>query len=218
MTQIQQRALVTGGAGSLGLAIAGELRSAAWFVDAPGRQDLDVCDWNSIQSFIGANEYDLLVCNAGISRDSLLPKLSEADWDQTWETNFQGAMSCIRAVLPAMIRRNRGHIVLISSYSAIHPPLGQTTYATAKAALLGLVRDLAPHCGTSNIRINAVLPGFLETKMTEKVSEARKSQVLQDHVLGRFNGCAEVAGFIRFLHDNLPHTSGQVFQLDSRQP
>jgi 3-oxoacyl-[acyl-carrier protein] reductase len=115
-----------------------------------------------------------------------------------------------------MIARGHGHIVFISSHSAKHPPVGQAAYASAKAALLGLTADLAALHGASNIRINAVLPGFVETRMTENVTETRRKQVLADHSLGRFNTCREAAAFIRFLHHELPHTSGQVFQLDSR--
>jgi 3-oxoacyl-[acyl-carrier protein] reductase len=115
-----------------------------------------------------------------------------------------------------MLARNTGHIIFISSFSALHPPLGQVAYAAAKAALLGYVADLAGRHGRSNIRVNAVLPGFLETRMTETVSARRRSEILAAHALERFNTCREAAGFIRFLHHDLPHTSGQVFQLDSR--
>ena len=115
-----------------------------------------------------------------------------------------------------MIQQGNGHIVFISSYSALHPPLGQLAYATAKAALLGLTQSLARENGHHGIRVNAVLPGFLETRMTELVSEKRKIEILANHTLGRFNTPVEVAKFIRYLHQDLCHTSGQVFQLDSR--
>jgi 3-oxoacyl-[acyl-carrier protein] reductase len=115
-----------------------------------------------------------------------------------------------------MIARGHGHIIFISSRSAKHPPIGQAAYATAKAALLGLTADLASRHGPSNIRVNTVLPGFMETRMTENITQTRRQQVLADHSLGRFNTCRQTAAFIRFLHHELPHTSGQVFQLDSR--
>jgi 3-oxoacyl-[acyl-carrier protein] reductase len=114
--------------------------------------------------------------------------------------------------------RSAGHIIFISSQSAIHPPPGQAAYAAAKAALLGLATELACRHGPAGIRINTVLPGFLETRMTAPVSAARKAEVLAGHVLGRFNTCEAVGRFIRFLHQDLPHTSGQVFQLDNRPP
>ena len=159
---------------------------------------------------------DLLVCAAGIIRDAPLLRFTEAAWNEIWQVNFKGAAICAEAVLPGMVARKAGHIIFISSYSALHPPLGQVAYATAKAALLGLVADLSVRHGLSNIRVNAVLPGFLQTRMTESVTEQRRAEILAAHTLGRFNTCTEAAGFIRFLHHDLPHTSGQVFQLDSR--
>ncbi len=210
-------AVITGGAGSLAQALTTVLTSPEWSVAAPSRTDLDVTDLSAIKQFFDDRFVDLLVCAAGMSDDSLLLRFTEHSWDQTWAVNFTGAAACAAAVLPNMVARNCGHIVLISSHSAIHPLLGQVAYASAKAALLGLVADLAQDHGKSNIRINAVIPGFLETQMTRNVSEKRRSEILQDHQLNRFNTCDAVARFIRHLHFELPHTSGQVFQLDSRR-
>lgn len=211
-----QHAVITGGTGSLGRAIAKALHAPDWSVSAPGSRDLDVRNHAAVQDFFRNRPVDLLVCAAGITRDAPLARLSDAAWDETWCVNFIGAASCAKAVLPDMRQRQAGHIVFISSFSALHPPVGQAAYAAAKSALLGLVSDLAHRHGFFGIRINAVLPGFLETAMTETVSERRRSEVLRDHVLGRFNTCREAANFIRFLHHEMPHTSGQVFQLDSR--
>lgn len=209
-------AVVTGGTGALGRAIAKALQEIGWTVEAPGSDTLDVRDPKLLSHFFELRPVELLVCAAGITHDALLPRLSPQAWDETWAVNFQGAHDCAQAALPGMISRGSGHIVFISSYSAQHPPAGQVAYATAKAALLGLARDLALRHGSANIRINCVLPGFLETRMTQKVSEARRNDVLSDHALGRFNTCDRVAAFIRFLHHEQPHTSGQIFQLDSR--
>lgn len=208
--------MVTGGTGGLGASIAEALRAPDWLVEAPGSAELDMRDPDAIRSYFGSRQVDLLVCAAGVTRDSPLPRLSEEAWMETWAVNFRGAAECAKAVLPQMRKNGAGHIVLISSFSAIHPPVGQAAYAAAKAALLGLVADLAPACGADNIRVNAVLPGFLETRMTESVTERRRGEILDAHALGRFNTCQAASGFIRFLHHELPHTSGQVFQLDSR--
>jgi 3-oxoacyl-[acyl-carrier protein] reductase len=142
--------------------------------------------------------------------------MRENEWDEVFAVNFQGAIDCAAEVLPEMIRQGHGHVVFISSYSALHPAVGQAAYAASKAALLGLTADLAARHGSSNIRVNAILPGFIETGMTETVSARRKTEILADHSLNRFNTLAAVAKFIRHLHEDLPHTSGQVFQLDSR--
>jgi 3-oxoacyl-[acyl-carrier protein] reductase len=210
------RVVITGGTGSLGSVIAETLRGSGFSVDAPGRRELDVGSSNSVIEYFAKRETDLLVCNAGITRDSLLARTSPAAWDEVWEINFRGARRCIGVVLPAMKARLSGHIILIGSYSAFHPPAGQCAYAASKAALIGLMDDLASECGASGIRINAILPGFLETRMTADISPERVDAIRADHSLGRFNTTAEVAAFVRFLHEELPHTSGQVFQLDSR--
>ncbi len=211
-----RHAVVTGGTGGLGQALITELSSHAWQVDAPASRDLDMRDPNAIRGFFIGKNPDLLVCGAGMTRDALLVRSDEADWNETWSINYTGAALCAACVIPAMMARGSGHIVLISSWSALHPPAGQSAYAASKAALLGLARDLARVHGPSNIRVNTILPGFLETRMTSGLSAGRRLEILNDHALGRFNTCAHVASFIRHLHEELPHTSGQVFQLDSR--
>lgn len=208
--------VITGGEGDLAKAIASELHGQGHQVATPGRGQLDVRIAESIDRFFNDRVVDLLVCNAGVTRDAPIGRLTENDWDQVWRTNFRGALDCARAVIPGMEQRGGGQVVFISSFSAHHPPVGQAAYAASKAALNGLVSDLAVRHGSSNVRINAVLPGFLETRMTESVSAPRKAQVLCHHTLGRFNTCAGAARFIGFLHFQMPDTSGQVFQLDSR--
>lgn len=211
-----KHAVITGGTGTLGRAIANALQEPGWTLEAPGSDALDVCDPDALKSFFNSRAVDLLVCAAGITRDAPIARLTSTAWQETWAVNFHGARRCALAVLPGMISSGEGHIVFISSFSAIHPPVGQAAYAAAKAALLGLTRDLAKQHGPSNIRVNCLLPGFLETRMTEAVTDNRRNQILADHALGRFNTGDRVAAFIRFLHHELPHTSGQVFQLDSR--
>jgi len=211
-----KHAIITGGTGGLGSAIAIELRNHGWRVNALGTSDLDLRDDAAIGSYFGNHTPDLLVCGAGITRDAPLARLDEAAWDETYQVNFRAAYRCAEGVIPGMIERGYGHILFISSQSAVHPPIGQTAYATAKAALLGLTTDLAGEYGSGNIRVNAILPGFLETRMTQSVSSKRREEVLASHHLGRFNTPEAVAAFVRCLHEDLPHTSGQVFRLDSR--
>lgn len=210
------KVVITGGTGSLGSTIAETLRIHGWHVENPGREELDVTSDESTTRYFERRKTDLLICNAGITRDIPLARMDPGAWDDVWGTNFQGAVRCIDAATPAMRRSPNGHVILISSRSALHPPPGQTAYAASKAALLGLVEGLSPMLGADGIRINAILPGFLETRMTASVTEARRTTVLADHALGRFNTPTAVARFIRFLHEELPHTSGQTFQLDSR--
>lgn len=212
-----ERILVTGGTGGLGTAIARAFREAGDEVLAPGRAGLDVTDPDAVVAFFKqAGELDLLVANAGVADDRLLARTSEDDWDRAIAVNLSGAARCARAVLRTMVRRRRGHIVFISSQSALHPPAGQAAYAAAKAGLLGLARSLAREVGPANVRVNVLLPGFLETRMTEAVSPERREAVRADHTLGRFNRAEQAASFLVHLHRHLPDTSGQVFQLDSR--
>lgn len=211
-----KQVVITGGSGGLGTAIIAEFRDAGWEVLAPTRAELDVRNPDRIRSYFADRTPDLLVCAAGVTRDALLPRLSEGDWDEVIEVNYHGAVKCAKAVIPAMVRRGEGHIVFFSSHSAIHPPMGQVAYAAAKAALLGFTAEQARLCGGYNVRVNAILPGFLETRMTEVLSGSRVKEVQEAHVLGRFNTPSAVAGFVRFLHESLPHSSGQMFQLDSR--
>jgi 3-oxoacyl-[acyl-carrier protein] reductase len=211
-----RHAVITGGTGSLGHAIADVLRASHWSIRAPGRAELNVRDQAAVRKYFHGHDVDLLVCAAGITHDIPIARMTHEAWDDTWSVNFRGALDCALAVLPGMIARANGHIVFISSFSALHPPVGQVAYAAAKAALLGLVSDLARRHGSFNIRVNALLPGFLDTRMTETVTDARRAEILAAHSLGRLNTCERVAAFIHFLHHELPHTSGQIFQLDSR--
>jgi 3-oxoacyl-[acyl-carrier protein] reductase len=216
MAQDNKQAVITGGTGSLGRALAEALQEGGFSVAAPGSRELDVRDVAAVQKYFHDRPVDLLICAAGITRDAPLTRLTEQSWDDIWNVNYEGSLACAQATLPGMSERGHGHIVFISSFSAFHPPPGQTAYASAKAALLGLVSDLAVRHGPSNIRVNAVLPGFMETAMTASVTDRRRAEVLNMHTLGRFNTCANAAKFIRFLHLEMAHTSGQVFQLDSR--
>lgn len=208
--------VITGGSGGLGAAIARSMVSPGLRVHALSSTDLDVRDAEAVRNWFAGREVALLVCAAGIVRDAPLARLHEEAWDEVMRVCLDGARFCAREVLPGMAERKTGHVVFISSHSAIHPPAGQAAYAAAKAALLGLTTDLACRFGTANVRVNSILPGFLETAMTSEVSDRRRGEVLDAHTLRRFNTCEAVAEFVRFLHEHMPHTSGQVFQLDSR--
>lgn len=184
---------------------------------APGRRDLDVGSEEAVKDyFAGAGDVGLLVCNAGVTVDRSLARMGEADWDEVMRVNLKGAFLCAREVSRGMIRRRGGSIVFVSSFSAIHPPVGQANYAAAKAGLLGMMKSMAQELSPRNVRVNAILPGFMETAMTAGLSGEVRQAVLKKHVLGRFNTPKAVAGFVTHLHFYMPHTSGQVFNLDSR--
>ncbi len=210
-----QEVTITGGSGDLGQALADEF-SSDFLVRAASRSELDVTNREAVQRYFSNCAVDLLICAAGLIHDAPLAKMTVQDWDRIFAVNYQGALNCAQAALPKMRQQGSGHIVFISSYSAIHPPAGQVAYAAAKAALLDLTESFAAEHGKDQIRVNAILPGFLETRMTQAVSEKRRAEILTAHHLGKFNTTVHVAKFIRHLHEQLPFTSGQVFQLDSR--
>lgn len=208
--------MITGGEGGLACAIAAAFRAAGHPVLSPGRRELDVTDPPTVRDFFRRHPAELVVCNAGLTRDAPLARLDESAWDEVMAVNLRGAATCAAAALPAMRHARRGHILFVSSFSALHPPVGQAAYAAAKSALLGLAKSLAREVGPAGIRVNTILPGFLDTPMTAALSDDRREQVRRDHVLDRFNTPEAVADFLVHLHDHLPHTSGQIFQLDSR--
>lgn len=210
-------ALITGGLGDLAQALHVELTGQGYAVHAPGRTEMDVTSSTSVEAFVsGLEALDLLVCNAGVCRDASMLKMEEMDFDQVLDTCLSGAFRAARAALNRMSGQRRGHIVFIGSFSGWRGPAGQANYAAAKAGLMGLTQSLAAEYGARNIRVNCVLPGFMETRMTAGLGEDLKRSFLAAHTLGRFNTTQEVSCFIAHLDRFLPHTSGQIFNLDSR--
>lgn len=210
-------ALITGGEGDLAKAIQKQLIAQGYQVLAPGKQALDVTSDESVKNYLkDIRPVDLLVCNAGITGDRLFLQMSAEDFANVESVNLSGAWRVARAVLKNMSQREKGHMVFIGSFAAGSGAIGQTAYAAAKAGLISLTQSLAREYGKKGIRANCVLPGFLETKMTQALSTQQQENFKAAHVLGRFNDTASVARFIAFLDQDLPHTSGQVFNLDSR--
>jgi 3-oxoacyl-[acyl-carrier protein] reductase len=208
--------IITGGTGGLGKAIALEFAGGGWEVMALGRSDFDLGEDTSVTRFFGNTPCDLLVCCAGMIRDIPLLRMEEEQWDDVLAVNYKAAARCAAAAVPGMLKMGRGHVIFVSSYAAKHPAVGQAAYAAAKAALHGLAHDMAERHGSAGLRFNVVLPGFLETKMTAAVSDRRREAIRRMHCLGNFNTVSAVAGFVRFLEEQLPFTSGQMFSLDSR--
>ena len=191
-------------------------KAAGWEILALGRNDLDLKSSSAVDRFFSANHCDLLICAAGAIDDQPLIKMNESTWDEIYEINFLAAKKCALAAILTMSKKNKGHVIFISSYAAKDPVIGQAAYATAKASMLGFTKDLAFQYGSNHIRVNTILPGLMETPMTENVSEKRKQEIRQLHAIDKFNTPDIVAEFILFLEEHMPHTSGQIFQLDSR--
>jgi len=156
-----------------------------------------------------------LINNAGIVRDAGLWEMADDDWDRVLDVNLKGAFLCVQEVSKVMIRQRAGHIINISSFSGRTGQRGQANYAAAKAGLFGLTASLARELGSRNVRVNAILPGVLPTKMTANLTESEIDQFAAANALGRINSLDEVARFIAFLAGT-QNISGQLFQLDSR--
>jgi 3-oxoacyl-[acyl-carrier protein] reductase len=142
---------------------------------------------------------DVLVNNAGITRDTLIMRMSEDDWDAVLTTNLKGAFLCAKAAIRPMLRQRSGRIVNLSSVVGIGGNAGQANYAAAKAGLIGLTKSLAKEVGSRNITVNAVAPGFIETRLTDALPQEIKDNLLKNTPLGRFGSPDDVAGAVAFL-------------------
>ena len=225
-------AVVTGATGGLGHAVVEALHAAGWRVFAGTRRDhpsgfppgvfelpLDVTDPAECRAAPDvvareAGRIDLLVNNAGVAVDGIVPWITPDDWDLAMDTNLDGTFRVTRAFLPLFLRQGGGHVVNIASHAA-HGAAGHSAYAAAKAGLIGLTQSLARELGSRNVRVNAVLPGVLPTGMTAGLPAERLAAHAASNSLGRLNDPAEVARFIVHLA-TMRNVSGQVFHLDSR--
>ncbi len=206
--------LISGGEGALARAVQKEFSGDAVF--APGRKAMDVRDEAQIENYFAKlTRLDVLIANAGLTRDGALTGLSSEDFNEVLNTNLRGSFLCTRAAVKLMMKQRSGHIILIGSRAGRYGTRGQSAYAASKAGLVGLAQSVAREYGPRNVRCNVVLPGFLETPMTAALSAERREVVRAEHALGRFNTVENAARFIAFLA-RLDHVSGQVFTLDSR--
>lgn len=158
---------------------------------------------------------DVLVNNAGLTMDGLCIRMPDGDWDDVINTNLKGPFLCIRAAAKVMMKQRSGHIINISSIVGVQGREGQANYSASKAGLIGLTKSAARELGRYNIKVNAVLPGYLSTDMGGGVPDDIRQRILQQNALGRMSDPQEVAGFIDQLA-SMDNVSGQVFNLDSR--
>ena len=142
---------------------------------------------------------DIVVNNAGITRDGLLLRMSEEDWDVVLDTNLKGAFLVTRAALKPMVKQRRGKIVNITSVIGLKANPGQANYSAAKAGLIGFTRTVAKEVSARNIQVNAVAPGFIETAITAELSPAHQEGLLKQIPAGRFGQPAEIAAAVAFL-------------------
>jgi 3-oxoacyl-[acyl-carrier protein] reductase len=142
---------------------------------------------------------DALVNNAGITRDTLMMRMSEDDWDAVLSTNLKGAFLCSKAAIRPMLRQRSGRIVNLTSVVGLVGNAGQANYAAAKAGLVGLTKSMAKEVGSRGITVNAVAPGFIETRLTDVLPAEMKEMLLKNTPLGRFGAPDDVAHAVAFL-------------------
>jgi len=242
MTDIPRVALITGAARGIGRAIALALAQPGWTIylndvvlgaeAEKTRQEVadrgadarllqfNVADQAAVQQGIDqiikeAGRLDVLVNNAGITRDNLVMRMKEEDWDQVLEVNLKGAYNCIRAVAKPMIKQRGGRIINISSVVGAMGNAGQANYVASKAGLIGLTKAVARELASRNITVNAVAPGFIETEMTAALPEKVQAEMQAQIPMNRFGTPEEVAQAVLFLAgDAAAYITGQVLHVN----
>ncbi len=234
-------AIVTGGAQGIGRAIAQVLaesgadvvvsdvnadraRETAEALAAGGRRTLafaaDVRDAGQISEMVARahkelGRVDILVNNAGITRDGLLLRMKEEDWDLVLDINLKGTFHCTKAVLPIMTRQRSGRIVSIASVVGVMGNAGQANYAASKAAVIGFTKSVAREYGSRGITANAVAPGFIDTAMTQGLAPDVRAGLLKQIPLARLGSVMDVAYAVRFLvSDEAAYVTGQVVHVN----
>ena len=230
-------ALVTGGSRGIGAAISRELGSAGARVAVNYRSGKEAAE--EVASEVGGialaanvgdpaeakdlierveselGEVDVLVNNAGITRDTLIARMSDEEWEEVIETNLRGTFNTCRAVARKMLRRRSGAIVNMTSVVGLHGNPGQANYAASKAGIIGLTKALARELGSRGVRVNAVAPGYIATELTDVLSEEIRGAILGNTPMGRLGSPEDVAAAVRFLcSDEAAFITGDVLLVD----
>ncbi|HEY7044625.1 MAG TPA: 3-oxoacyl-[acyl-carrier-protein] reductase [Nocardioidaceae bacterium] len=222
--------LVTGGNRGIGRAIAqsfvdaGEQVAVTYRSGEPPSGFLgvrcDITDPEQVDSAFATIEeqqgpVEVLVANAGITRDTLLLRMSEDDWSSVIETNLTGTFRVVKRAAKGMLRLRRGRIVLISSVVGLLGSAGQVNYAASKSGLVGMARSIARELGSRSITANIVAPGFVETDMTAELPEDKRTEYLAAIPLGRFTTSDEIASVVRWVaSDEAGYITGAVIPVD----
>ena len=226
-----RRILVTGGNRGIGSSIARDLAAAGHEVVVTHRSGeppegirgvkCEVTDTESVDAaFAEAEELlggpvEVLVANAGITRDTLLMRMTDEEFGSVVDTNLAGSFRCARRAVKGMIRARHGRIVFISSVVGLYGSPGQANYAASKSGLVGLARSISRELGSRGITANVVAPGFIETDMTAALPEDRQKAYLASIPAGRFGATEEVAAAVRFLvSDDAAYITGAVIPVD----
>lgn len=242
MNITEKTAIVTGGSRGIGRAIAVELAKAGVqvaiiyagntaaaeetlaLVKAQGVQGMtiqcDVADGAAVEAMVKEvkdtfGSIDILVNNAGITRDTLLMRMKETEWQEVLDTNLTGVFHCTRQVSKLMIKQRHGIIINLTSIVGLVGNAGQANYSAAKAGVIGFTKAVAKELASRNIRVNAIAPGFIETDMTAILSDTAKEDILKTIPMGRMAKPEEVATVAAFLaSEEAKYMTGQVLHVD----
>jgi 3-oxoacyl-[acyl-carrier protein] reductase len=227
---VARSVLVTGGNRGIGLAIARRMAADGDSVTVTSRSGdpveglavvpCDVRDATSVDEAFSAVEtaqgpVDVLVANAGVTKDQLLALMREEDFSFVLDTNLVGAYRTAKRAVRGMMRKRRGRLIFISSVAGLSGSPGQANYAASKAGLVGFARSLARELGSRNITSNVIAPGFVESDMTAVLPQERRKEILGAIPMGRFAAAEEVAGVASFLaSDAAGYVTGAVIPVD----
>jgi 3-oxoacyl-[acyl-carrier protein] reductase len=234
-----QVAVVTGGSRGIGLAICRELATAGAKVAVVARDEAraqqaaqslpgeghrgyacDVASAEACNELVKRVEdemggLDVLVNNAGVTRDNVLVRIKDEDWDAVMDTNLRGAFNLIRAASRGMMKRRQGRVVNVTSVVGITGNRGQANYAASKAGLIGLTKSVAKELASRNVLVNAVAPGYIETDMTHDLPGAARDALMSQIALGRLGRPEDIAPVVRFLAGpGSAYMTGQVLVVD----
>jgi 3-oxoacyl-[acyl-carrier protein] reductase len=230
--------MVTGGAAGIGRATAagfakegakvaicdvnpeaGKTTAESLGPEAMFRQ-VDVSDNKSVNDWVESvvsqyGQIDVLVNNAGITRDGLIMRMKEADWDAVLNVNLKSAFNCIKAVSKTMVKQRSGRIINLASVVAVSGNPGQANYVASKAGIIGLTKSVAKELASRTITVNAVAPGFIETDMTASLADKAREAMVSQIPLGRAGTARDIAAAVMFLaSDHAAYITGQVIHIN----
>ena len=233
-----KKVLVTGASGGIGKAIAIELSSNGADLCLTGRNKSEL---ESLQKLIGGNceiiisdlsksegidelansaqekmgQIDILINNAGITRDNLFMRMSEEDWNEVINVNLNSIFKLTKHLIKGMIKRRYGRIINITSVIGVAGGAGQSNYSASKAGIIAMSKSLAQEVGSRSVTVNSIAPGFIETNMTAELSDDRKQEILNSISIGRLGKPDDIAGAVCFLaSDKASYITGQTIHIN----